>query len=95
MTKEQIQKEIEGMDSYLPVSKIEEILKMPPTTLQKVLSGKRELPKKWYKVLQAYFVTKPEKKEPAQKNTESTKNMSKIERMLWESEQEVLKQSKK
>lgn len=60
MTKEQIQKEIEEMDAYLPVNKIEEALGMPPTTLQKVLSGKRTLPKKWVKVLEAYFVRKDE-----------------------------------
>lgn len=58
-TKEQIQQEIEEMDGYIPVSKIEETLGMPPTTLQKVLSGKRKLPKKWIKVLEAYFVRKP------------------------------------
>lgn len=58
--KEQIQKEIEEMDAYLPVSKIEEKLGMPPTTLQKVLSGKRELPKKWLKSLESYFVRNPE-----------------------------------
>lgn len=62
--KETIQKEIEEMDAYLPVSKIEEKLGMPPTTLQKVLSGKRELPKKWLRVLESYFVRKPES-EPA------------------------------
>lgn len=62
MTKEEIQKEIAEMDVYLPVSKIEENLGMPKTTLQKVLSGERELPKKWSKVLGAYFVKKPEKK---------------------------------
>ena len=61
LTKEQIQKEIEEMDSYLPVSKIEEALGMPPTTLQKVLKGTRTLPKKWQKPLEAYFVREPEK----------------------------------
>jgi hypothetical protein len=55
MTREQIQKEIEEMDAYIPVYKIEENLGMPPTTLQKVLKGERELPKKWFKVLDAYF----------------------------------------
>lgn len=60
MTKEQIQKEIEGMDAYIPVKKIEEKLGMPPTTLQKVLKGERSLPKKWIKVLEAYFVKKEE-----------------------------------
>lgn len=61
MTKEQIQKEIQEMDNYIPISKIEENLKMPPTTLQKVLKGKRELPKKWYKVLETYFVDESKK----------------------------------
>lgn len=58
MTKEQIQEELQQMDSYIPISKIEESLGMPPTTLQKVLKGKRELPKKWAKILDAYFVKK-------------------------------------
>ncbi len=66
-SKEQIQKEIEEMDSYLPVSKIEEKLGMPPTTLQKVLSGTRELPKKWEKVLEVYFVRVPENNKPENK----------------------------
>lgn len=61
MTKEEIQKQIAIMDAYVPVYKIEEKLGMPPTTLQKVLSGKRELPKKWLKILEAYFVKKPGK----------------------------------
>lgn len=60
MTKEQIQKEIEEMDAYVPVKTIEERLGMPPTTLQKVLKGERKLPKKWHKILEAYFVRKPE-----------------------------------
>lgn len=55
-TKDDIKKEIEGMNSYIPVSKIEKALGMPPTTLQKVLSGKRSLPKKWERVLEGYFV---------------------------------------
>lgn len=64
MTKEQIQKEINEMDEYIPVSKIEEKLGMPTTTLQKVLKGNRELPKKWVKVLNSYFIKKvPEKTE--------------------------------
>jgi len=58
-TKDDIKKEIEGMNSYIPVSKIEKALGMPPTTLQKVLSGKRSLPKKWERVLEGYFVGKP------------------------------------
>ena len=59
MTKEEIQEQIRIMDAYIPVYKIEENLGMPATTLQKVLSGKRELPKKWLKVLETYFVKKP------------------------------------
>ena len=60
LTKEQIIKELEEMDGYLPISKIEERLGMPPTTLQKVIKGTRKLPKKYEKVLEAYFVRKPE-----------------------------------
>lgn len=60
MTKEQIQREIEEMDAYVPVKTIEERLGMPPTTLQKVLKGERKLPKKWHKVLEAYFIRKPQ-----------------------------------
>lgn len=60
-TKDDIKKEIEGMNSYIPVSKIEKELRMPPTTLQKVLSGERNLPKKWERVLEAYFVSKGKK----------------------------------
>jgi len=56
LSKEQIIKELEEMDGYLPISKIEERLGMPPTTLQKVLSGKRNLPKKWNAILEKYFV---------------------------------------
>jgi hypothetical protein len=37
---------LEETDGYLPISKIEEKLGMPPTTLQKVLKGKRKLPAK-------------------------------------------------
>jgi uncharacterized protein YlzI (FlbEa/FlbD family) len=55
MTKEQILKLIDGMEVYVPVYKIEEMLNMPPTTLQKVLSGKRVLPKKWDKPIEAFF----------------------------------------
>jgi hypothetical protein len=52
---EKIQELINSKVPYLPVSKIEESLGMPPTTLQKFLSGKRVLPKKWEKVLLDYF----------------------------------------
>lgn len=58
-TKEQIKKEIEEMDSYLPISEIEKRLGMPPTTLQKVLKGTRVLPKKWANILESYFVKAP------------------------------------
>lgn len=77
MTKEEIQKQIEMMDSYIPVYKIEEKLGMPATTLQKVLSGKRELPKKWLKVLEVYFVKSPIK-ENIQEHTK-TENKNKAE----------------
>lgn len=56
MTKSEIEKEINEMDVYVPVSKIEEILGMPITTLQKVLKGERKLPKKWGKKLEYYFI---------------------------------------
>jgi len=56
LPKEQIIKELEEMDGYLPISKIEERLGMPPTTLQKVLKGTRKLPKKWEAILEKYFV---------------------------------------
>ncbi len=56
MTKEQIEKEIAEMNEWMPISKIEERLGMPPTTLQKVLKGERKLPKKWVNKLEAYFV---------------------------------------
>ncbi len=62
LSKEQIIKELEEMDGYLPINKIEERLGMPPTTLQKVLSGKRNLPKKWNAILEKYFVREPEVK---------------------------------
>ena len=62
LSKEQIQQEIKEMDGYLPISEIEKRLGMPPTTLQKVLKGTRKLPKKYEKVLEAYFVRKTETK---------------------------------
>lgn len=55
MTKEQIEKAIAGMDEYVPLRIIERHLQMPKTTLQKVVKGQRELPKKWSKPLEAYF----------------------------------------
>lgn len=61
-SKEEIRQQIEGMDAWIPVSKIEERLGMPPTTLQKVLAGKRELPKKWVSVLESYFIEQSEEK---------------------------------
>lgn len=97
MTKEQIQAEIQEMDSYIPVSKIEESLGMPPTTLQKVLKGKRELPKKWVKVLEGYFVKKveaipesinEEKEElPEEAVPDENKKLSMRERIELESKQ--------
>jgi len=55
MTRESIEKSISEMDVYVPIYKIEELLNIPPTTLQKVLSGKRVLPKKWNKPMEAFF----------------------------------------
>lgn len=57
LLKEEIQKNIDEMDVYVPVRIIERDLGMPKTTLQKVLNGKRELPKKWLKPLESYFLT--------------------------------------
>lgn len=56
LSKEEIRKEIENMDAWIPIYEIERRLNMPPTTLQKVLKGTRGLPKKWNKVLEAYFL---------------------------------------
>ncbi len=65
MTKEQIEKEMAEMVEWMPISKIEETLQMPPTTLQKVLKGVRILPKKWDRKLEMFFTlnqpTVPEK----------------------------------
>jgi len=77
MTKEQIQKSIEGMAVYVPIYKIEETLEMPPTTLQKVLSGTRALPKKWNKPLEAFFTPKKEVNiQDANKATNTVKNLT-------------------
>ena len=61
ISKEEIQKEIEEMDLWVPVYEIEKRLGMPPTTLQKVLKGTRALPKKWNKKLEAYFLSQEKK----------------------------------
>lgn len=58
MRKDEIQTKIDKMDKYLPISEIEKELGMPHTTLQKVLKGKRELPKKWVKVVENYFLSR-------------------------------------
>jgi len=58
MRKDEIQTKIDKMDKYLSVSEIEKELGMPHTTLQKVLKGKRELPKKWVKVVDNYFLSR-------------------------------------
>jgi len=50
-----IKSKIDGLDSYTPIRIIERNLGMPPTTLQKALNGKRELPKKWFKPLETYL----------------------------------------
>ena len=83
LTKEQIEKEIAEMNEWIPVSKIEERLGMPPTTLQKVLKGTRQLPKKWHKVLEAYFIpkiienNKPENKAKIEAERNGTANTTK------------------
>jgi hypothetical protein len=55
MTKEILKKNIDEMEIYIPVSAIEKNLGMPKTTIQQVLNGHRNLPKKWVKVLERYF----------------------------------------
>lgn len=56
MTQEQIQQLHEEMQVYVPVCAIEKALNMPATILQKAITGKRSLPKKWVKPLQQYFL---------------------------------------
>jgi transcriptional regulator with XRE-family HTH domain len=58
MRKDEIQTKIDKMDKHLSISEIEKELGMPRTTLQKVLKGKRELPKKWVKVVENYFLSR-------------------------------------
>lgn len=74
MNKEDIEKAISEMTEYVPVKKIEQKLGMPKTTLQKVLKGERELPKKWIKPLEAFFGLKyiSGKKETPKEGTIST-----------------------
>ena len=55
MTKEVLKKNIEDMEIYVPIRLIERNLEMPKTTIQQVLNGHRNLPKKWVKVLERYF----------------------------------------
>lgn len=77
--KEEIQKEINDMDAWIPVCEIEKRLNMPPTTLQKVLKGTRELPKKWDKVLEAYFMENKKREvkiNDANKQTQEVKNIT-------------------
>lgn len=65
------------MPEYVPVRIIERTLGMPKTTLQKVLKGGRELPKKWAKPLEAYFGRRVEKKgESDKKEAEHDKKVS-------------------
>lgn len=59
MTKERIQSLIDGLPKYKSVKEIEMEIKIPPTTLQKVLKGERLLPKKWIKPLEDYFNINP------------------------------------
>ncbi len=75
MKKTDIEKAISEMKDYVPVRLIERHLGMPKTTLQKVLKGQRELPKKWQKPLEAYFGKNPEsisKEPPKQKAASHT-----------------------
>ncbi len=46
----------------LPIYQIEKNLGMPTTTLQKALSGERELPKKWGIKLKLAYATKKQSK---------------------------------
>jgi hypothetical protein len=55
MTKEDLKKNIEDMEIYVPIATMERYLEMPKTTIQQVLNGHRNLPKKWVKVLERYF----------------------------------------
>jgi len=105
MTKEEIQQQIIEMDSYLPIWKIEERLGMPKTTLQKVLSGERTLPKKWVKKLKDYFVppvknntvvtpeSKKEEELPVKDEQDGIPEFkNRAQRLVWESEQAIIKQ---
>jgi len=58
MTKEDLKKNIDEMEIYIPIRLIERNLAMPKTTIQQVLNGHRNLPKKWVKVLERYFSDK-------------------------------------
>ena len=58
MTKEDLKKYIDEMEIYIPIRLIERNLAMPKTTIQQVLNGHRNLPKKWVKVLERYFSAK-------------------------------------
>lgn len=73
MDKDAIEKAISEMPTYVPVRIIERDLGMPKTTLQKVLKGGRELPKKWIKPLEAYFGRSPENKELPKQETPKPK----------------------
>lgn len=68
------------MNEYVPISKIEANLGMPPTTLQKVLKGVRPLPKKWEKKLEAYFVREPSVNAEPPKQTKPTLPIKEDER---------------
>lgn len=70
MKKEDIESYIAAMPKYVPVRLIERKLNMPKTTLQKVLKGQRELPKKWVKPLEAFFKVKEENIQEEKKKPE-------------------------
>lgn len=96
LSREEIQKEIEEMATWFPVYEIEKRLNMPPTTLQKVLKGTRELPKKWHNILEAYFISgnKKEIKNTTEEKTETNRTATpqfknEIEKRFWEEHEKL------
>lgn len=57
-------------DDATPIYKLEQELGMPPTTLQKALTGGRNLPKKWALKLRAKFEPKEAVPEPSNDKVE-------------------------
>ena len=60
-------------DDATPIYKLEQELGMPPTTLQKALTGGRNLPKKWALKLRAKFEPKEAVPEPIPKPADNRK----------------------